>query len=252
LHRHRRIDVLSGTLWWTLVLPLLALGMLALWSDRAEPHWIAPALLPLSIHIGRSELISKRLARACLITGALFTLAVWASVKTNVFIWLANSAGELFGGYQPRYDLTNDLHAWGPGRSLLQQAVQSAVQRNGQMPTVVGTPHWMICAQAQVAVGKELAVGCYAVLPSDFDRWMPRQQWHKAHTLLLVQDSRYPVDVEREFPSRRSVATWRTQVRRGSHVVRTIHITELENTTGTAHWFDANHSAAETLPALGR
>ncbi len=235
LYRRRRTDELSQTLWLCFALPLGALTALCLWSDRAEPHWLAPALLPLGIHCARYDLISKRLGVISLVTGALVALSVWAAVKTDAFIQLASSQlGQALGGYRPRYDLTNDLYAWGPGRKLLRQAVEGVIRDSGHTPMVVGAPHWMVCAQAQLAVEGHVRTGCYSLLPNDFDRWTPRTEWRRASSILLVQDSRYPIDEAREFPERRVVSSWRTQVRRGSHVVRTIRISRLDRTHGVA------------------
>src|SRR5690606_25860782 len=130
------------------------------------------------------DMVSRRLTAFALGTGALFTLLVWLSVKTDVFVRLATSrTGQALGGYQPRYDLTNDLYAWGPGRRLLTQAVDDVVARTGRLPAVVGSPHWMICAQAQVALGKRVGVGCNSPLPTDFERWTPTERWRDAPTI---------------------------------------------------------------------
>lgn len=235
LTRHRRHDPASTVLWWSLVLPLTLLVPLSLWSARAEPHWIAPPLLALGIHAARKDLVSRRLASFALGTGALFALLVWGSVKTDLGIRFATSAtGQALGGYEPRYDLTNDLYAWGPGKRLLNQAVDAVVQKTGRLPAVVGSPHWMICAQAQVALGRRVGVGCNSPLPSDFDRWTPPERWRDAPTILLVNDSRYPIDLAADYPARSMTNSWRAQIRRADREVRTLTITQLDRTEGVA------------------
>lgn len=235
LTRHRRRDPASTVLWWSFVLPLGLLVPLCLWSNRAEPHWVAPPLLALGIHAARKDMVSRRLTAFALGTGALFTLLVWLSVKTDVFVRLATSrTGQALGGYQPRYDLTNDLYAWGPGRRLLTQAVDDVVARTGRLPAVVGSPHWMICAQAQVALGKRVGVGCNSPLPTDFERWTPTERWRDAPTILLVQDSRYPIDLAADYPTRSMTRSWRTQIRRADLEVRTLTITQLDRSEGVA------------------
>lgn len=235
LARHRRRDPASTVLWWSLIVPLVVLVPLCLWSNRAEPHWIAPPLLALGVHAARKDLVSRRLASIALGTGVLFTLLVWLSVKTDAGIRLANSSvGRALGGYEPRYDLTNDLYAWGPGKRLLNQAVDEVVQKTGRLPAVVGSPHWMICAQAQVALGKRLGVGCNSPLPTDFERWTPAERWRDAPTILLVQDSRYPIDLAADYPSRSMTRSWRTQILRGDLEVRTLTITQLDRSEGVA------------------
>ena len=235
LYAKRKSDPVSRLLWVSLAIPLSILSLLSLWAARAEPHWIAPALLPLGIHAARMERLPRRLGSICLATGAVLTLCVWLAVKTDAYIELATSPlGKALGGYQPRYDLTNDLYAWGPGQRVLRQAVDHVIATTGQRPVVVGAPHWMLCAQAQVAVRDRVPVGCHSILPTDFERWTPRAEWLGARTLLLVEDSRYPVLEIREFPARNVRATWRAQVRRGGQVVRTIRVTSLEKSRDVA------------------
>ncbi|HEU5073179.1 MAG TPA: glycosyltransferase family 39 protein [Polyangiaceae bacterium] len=235
LTRHRRRDPASTVLWWSLVVPLAVLVPLCLWSNRAEPHWIAPPLLALGVHAARKDLVSRRLVAIALGTGAVFTLFVWLSVKTDAVIRLATSkVGQAFGGYQPRYDLSNDLYAWGPGKRLLNQAVDDVVAKTGQLPAVVGSPHWMICAQAQVALGTRVGVGCNSPLATDFERWTPSERWREAPTILLVHDSRYPIDLAADYPSRSMTRSWRTQIRRADRVIRTLAITQLDRSEGVA------------------
>ena len=140
----------------------------------------------------------------------------------------------MFDTVAKRYDLTNDLYAWGPGKRLLTQAVEDVIARTGRMPAVVGSPHWMICAQAQVALGKRVGVGCNSPQPSDFDRWTPQERWRDAPTILLVQDSRYPIDLAADYPSRSMTRSWRTQIRRADRDVRTLIITQLDRSEGVA------------------
>ena len=246
LTRHRRRDPASTVLWWSLVVPLSVLVPLCLWSNRAEPHWIAPPLLALGIHAARKDMVSRRLTAFALGTGAVFTLLVWVSVKTDLFIRFATSApGQLVGGYQPRYDLTNDLYAWGPGKRLLNEAVNDVVAKTGRLPAVVGSPHWMVCAQAQVALGSRVGVGCNSPLYTDFDRWTPPERWKDAPTILLVHDSRYPIDLAADYPARSMTRSWRTQIRRAERDVRTLTITQLDLSEGVAR-------SAVTLPPKRR
>jgi hypothetical protein len=172
--RQRGDDPVTAWLWYATVIPALPLLVLCLWSDRAEPHWLAPAYLPLAVHLARSEVVSPKLARASLATGAVLTLLIWTAVKTDAYVRLASSGfGKLFGEYRPRYDLTNDLYAWGPGRQLLLNATRSAMTETHRLPVVVGAPHWMVCAQAQAAVQNRVAVGCQTPERTDFDDWLP-------------------------------------------------------------------------------
>ena len=221
LWRRRREDELSRLLWLCTVVPALPLILLCLWSRVAEPHWLAPAYLPLAIHLARGRAVGRKLAIGSLVTGAAVTLLAWTWVSTPLPLRVLGSH------YRARYDLANDLHAWGPGRDLLRQAVARALRETRQLPVVVG-PHWIVCAQAQAAVGHTVPVGCNTPLRDDFDRWFPRKRWFDAPVLLYVQDNRFELDPKRELPHRQVTSISRTAVRRAGTVIRTIRITRLE------------------------
>ena len=101
----------------------------------------------------------------------------------------------------------------------------------------------MICAQAQVALGKRVAVGCNSALATDFDTWAPSERWRDAPTILLVHDSRYPIDLAADYPSRSMTRSWRSHVRRADRLVRTITITQLDLSEGVAA-LETSYSAA--------
>jgi hypothetical protein len=223
LWRRRREDEVTWMLWLATVIPGSVLVVLCLWSRVAEPHWLAPALLPLGLHLGRSSAVSSRLAQWALGTGAALTLLVWALVKTPLGTRWPESL------YNPRYDLTNDLYVWGPAKRLLEDAVEQASMDSHTLPVVVG-PHWTVCAQAQVVVGRRVRVGCNSPLRDDFDRWFPRKEWLRAKTLLFVTDDRFAVDPSRELPERKVAAISRVGIRRGGRLVRTVQITRLDKT----------------------
>jgi len=229
LWRRRRDDELSRLLWLCTVVPALPLIVLCLWSRVAEPHWLAPVYLPLCIHLARGQAVGRKLAIGSLATGAVVTLLAWTWVSTSLPLrWLGRH-------YRARYDLANDLHAWGPGRDLMRETVTRALTDTKQLPVVVG-PHWIVCAQAQAAVGHAVPVGCNSPLRDDFDRWFPRARWLDAPVLLYVQDTRFTVDPEHELPHRRVTSISRATIRRGGQVVRTLRVTRLER--------DRHHAAA--------
>jgi len=226
LWRSRREDPVSAMLAWATVVPALPLLLLCMWSAKAEPHWVAPAFLPLAVHVGRSgSLIGRKLARSSLITGAAVTLLAFTWVVTPLPVWLL--------GRYATHDVSQDLYAWGPGRDLLLEAVQRSVLETHRMPVVVG-PHWVVCAQAQALVARKIPVGCNSPRQDDFDRWLPRRQWLNAPVVLYVQDDRFPVAAANELPDRYVSAISRTNVQRGGRVVRSIRITRLEKSRETA------------------
>jgi hypothetical protein len=227
LWRRRKEDDFCRVLWLATVIPGVPLVGLCLWSRVAEPHWLAPALLPLALHLGRSEVISARLGRWALASGAVLIGLVFVLAKTPLSTHLP---GDL---YQPRYDLTNDLHAWGPGRRLLEDSVEAAMGDTHELPVIVG-PHWTVCAQAQAAVGHRVPVGCNGPVRDDFDRWLPRSRWLAARTVLYVHDDRFAVDPGHELPQRQVTAVSKVGIRRGGRLIRTIHIARLEKTSEVA------------------
>jgi hypothetical protein len=195
-----------------------------LWSRVAEPHWIAPAYLALAVHYGRRDgLIGPRLAKASFAMGVVGVAVAALVVKTPIFV---QSLGP---HYRARYDLTNDLYAWGPGRSLLEEAVERSVVESHQLPVIVG-PHWIVCAQAHAALGARVPAGCNTPQRDDFDGWLPRDKWIDAPTLLYVTDSRFHLEPERELPGRTLRALHRMDILRGGVVVRTLRIARLEKT----------------------
>lgn len=225
LYRRRAEDAASRLLWLCTVVPGVVLAALCLWSKVAEPHWLAPAYLPLAIHAARSERVGPKLAVASLVTGAALTLLTWLWVATEL-------PPRLLGGlYQPKYDLANDLVAWGPGGRLLDDAVTRTALETHRLPVVVG-PHWVVCAQAQAALGNRAPVGCNTPQRDDFDRWYPRSRWLDAPVVLLVYDSRFPLDPKLELPGRTVKSRSKVEVRRGGRVVRTIWVTRLDKTEG--------------------
>lgn len=220
LARRWREDAVSSLLFWSFVVTALPLGLLCLWSRGAEPHWFAPAYLPLALHFGRAELVSRRLARASVITGASVVALAWLWIKTPL-------APKLLGHrYRPRYDLTNDLFAWQPGARLLERVLDDARERGVSTPVIVG-PHWIVCAQIHARFGRRVQVGCNGPRRDDFDTWYPRADWAKSERVLYVHDSRFDVDPSRELPGRSVRAVHKTEVVRAGTTVRTIWVTEM-------------------------
>jgi hypothetical protein len=217
----RKDDPVSHLLWIATVVPGAALVVLCLWSRVAEPHWLAPAYLPLGIQLGRSDVVGRKLALGSVITGAAIAALAWVWIKTDLPIELMGSH------YRARYDLANDLYTWGPARQLLDDAVETSMIDSAHLPVVVG-PHWVVCAQAQAAVGNKVPVGCNTPMRDDFDRWYPRKRWLDAPVILYVTDSRFHIDPEKELPNRTVKSISRVAIRRGGHVVRTVRIIRLD------------------------
>ncbi len=227
LRRSRTADPVSALLWRACVVPGALLGALCLWSRVAEPHWIAPMYLSLAVQLGRLPPLAARLQRIALSFGAI-------AVAFALFWVGTDYPPRLLGKhYHPRYDLTNDLYAWGPGKRLLNDVVQRTVLDAQRLPVVVG-PHWIICAQAQLAIGRSVRVGCNTPIPDDFDRWLPREKWRSAAVVLYVHDSRFDVVPSEALPGRVERSRSKVDVLRGGRVVRTLWVTRLDLSDGLA------------------
>ena len=107
---------------------------------------------------------------------------------------------------------------------------------DGRTPVVVG-PHWIVCAQAAAALGARLPeplphqaalrVGCHSEQSADFAKWLPPSAWHDASSLVFVQDDRFPVDTDQEFPNYAPRQITRVPLWRGGRLVRTVRFTWL-------------------------
>jgi hypothetical protein len=223
LYRRRRRSGSERVLQLTVAFAFFPLVLLCLYSPVAEPHWLGPAYLGLAIFLGNSQAVRRWLGLCAAVVGLVMVLLGWAWVRTDLPI----QVGDALGGYEPRLDPSNDLYAWNTGAPMLLEAVEQAQKRTGRTPTVVG-PHWVVCAQAEVALGGRVPVGCDTPVEDDYDRWLPRVRWREAATVLFVSDSRFETDApfslaEHELVSRREV-----EVRRGGRLVRTISLLELD------------------------
>jgi dolichyl-phosphate-mannose-protein mannosyltransferase len=223
LYRRRPRSTSERLIQLTVACAFFPLLLLCLYSPVAEPHWLAPAYLGLALFAGQSDAVHRWLGLCSAVVGLVMVVLGWAWVRTDLPI----RVGDAFGGYEPRYDPSNDLYAWNTGAPALREAVEQAQKRTGRSPTVVG-PHWVVCAQAEVALGGKIAVGCDTPVEDDYDRWLPRVRWREAATVLFVSDSRFETDPpyslgEHELISRREV-----EVRRGGRLVRTISVLELD------------------------
>lgn len=252
LHKTRASDPILRLLWLSSVVPAVPLLILCLWSKQAEPHWIAPAYLSLAVALAKTSVVTRTVARSSVVVGALVIVIAWTAIATPLPVRVLGAS------YRPRFDISNDMYAWGPARSLLLDALRSTTLDRGAPPVVVG-PHWTVCAQAQAALGHQAAVGCNTPLRDDFDRWLPRQRWLSAPSVLFVYDDRFPVDPRRALGLRTITAKSHVRVRRGGQTVRTVYVVRLDKPEDLAQpaGGSADNPAAASIarsksgPALG-
>jgi hypothetical protein len=182
--RDRR-DATGALLFLASVVPAAVLVPLALWSRVAEPHWIAPALLSLGPALARSsETPSRRLVVSAAAIAATFVVAVYAWVLVPGALSLAPAS------YDARYDIANELYGWPEVLDAVHEVVAAQASPGLEGVSVVG-PHWVICAQLDADLRGDVRVGCDTPIPDDFDRWWPRDAWHRADAIVWVSDDRF-------------------------------------------------------------
>lgn len=223
-----RQERLDRALRFHLLLPLVPLIFLAAFTG-AEADWLTPAYLVLSLHVARMPPLRRSLGWTCLGTGYGIAFLGWCWLRTPLPV----TTGQWLGGYDPALDTSNDFYAWGPGKALLEEAVQSARERTGQTPIVVG-PHWNVCAQAEVALAGQVHVGCDSPEHDDYDLWSDPAIWTSAQTLLFVTDSRFHRAPPESFHGRAAVAVHRTVVERFGQTVRAVSVSEFDRDEDTA------------------
>lgn len=206
----------------TLLIPLLPMALLAAFGTT-EVDWLAPAYLTLSVHFARAAPVRVTLLKSCLAVGWGIALLGWCWLRTELPV----VTGQLLGGYEPSQDTSNDFYAWGPGRQLVDEAVEAVHERTGQVPIVVG-PHWAVCAQAEVALGGQVHVGCDSLELDDYDSWSNPDAWSNAQTILFVTDSRFHDVPPATFYGRTASAVHSTLVERFGRGVRRIDVVEFE------------------------
>ncbi len=207
------------------LVPLLLLGV----CTTTETDWLTPAYLALSLHATLAPPLRKGLVRSCFGLGMAVALLGWAWLRTD----LPFATGRLLGGYDPSLDSSNDLYAWGPGKTLLETAVMTAHERTGRTPIVVG-PHWAVCAQAEVALGRHFHVGCDSVEVDDYDDWSDPALWADVQTILFVTDTRFHRAPPETFYGRPALAVHHVNVERFGQTVRGISVTEFDRDESTA------------------
>jgi len=225
---HRRS--LTGVLLWNATaVPLVVLAPLCLWSRVAEPHWLAPALLALPIHLALrmtegTVVVRRRLALATVASAAAF------SVAAHAWVLLPQVSALVPASYDPRFDIANELYGWPEVvTSVRRLATEEHTPLEAPGSVVVVGPHWVVCAQLHALLRDDLPVGCAGPQRDDFDDWLPRAQWERADTLIYVTDNRFPEpDFGKLFPDRVLKHQTRLRIFRGGKVARLFTLAVLE------------------------
>lgn len=219
LARERRRDPLSWMLFLSFALPIVPLLGLCLWSPVAEPHWIAPALLALPLHVARRAGEKPLASRRWFVAAA--SLAAALTAAAHAWVLVPSSARLLPSSADPKVDIANELYGWPTAVQVVKELMASAgtpFDPEGRDVVVVG-PHWTICAQLHAAL-PGVRVGCATPVRDDFDAWLPREQWRKAEHVLFVTDNRYPGDGAAQLPAHVRSGQSRVRIMRGGKSAR--------------------------------
>lgn len=215
----RRRDGASMLLFDAFAIPILPLIALSVWSRVAEPHWIAPALLALPLHVARGgedlTLASRRWMLAA--TG----LAATLTVAAHAWVLVPAAARLLPASSDPKLDIASELYGWPTVLPTVKEQTATAAtpfDPTGREVIVVG-PHWTVCAQLHAGL-PGVRVGCASPEPDDFDAWLPRAQWRAAEHVLFVTDNRFPGDGAAELPAHVKAEHARVRIMRGGRTAR--------------------------------
>jgi hypothetical protein len=235
LVRERSRDAISRLLFFAFAIPILPLVALCLWSPVAEPHWIAPALLVLPLHVARrggalasAALGSRRTFLIATTVAALFTLSAHA------WVLIPESARLMPTEADAKLDIANELYGWPTAIGAVKEQMKGAgtpFDPEGREVVVVG-PHWTVCAQLQAGL-PGIHVGCATPVPDDFDRWLPREHWRKAEHVLFVTDNRFPGDGGEQLPAHVQTGRSRVRVLRAGKTARIFELVLYERRAST-------------------
>lgn len=186
--RDHRTDAVTSSLFLLAALFAVPLALLCLWSRVAEPHWLAPAYLPLAIAWARRPdplRFPRAVGRTLVPISASLVVLVHAYVLTDLFPRLAGAS------YEGRYDLANDMRMFPAANETLHDALRIATLRGPTL--VVVAPHWTIAAQLATVLppGTRITTASPLAEDDDFRRWIPADERDAASVILYVTDDRF-------------------------------------------------------------
>lgn len=220
--RAARADSPSGSTLWTLtVIAGAPLVLLSLASPRAEPHWIAPALLTLAVAAALLPALSPtpRFVRRALGVAGAISLAAHAWVLVPASRALAPRSADL------RWDIASELFGWPEIAARVSREIRELAPAPGEL--ALAGPHWTVCAQLAAALPK-VDVGCATPGGDDFDRWLPRARWTRAQYVVWVTDNRFDDDGGKHLPLHAERSRARVEIARGGRLARVFEIVVYE------------------------
>jgi len=196
--------------WRVGLMAWVPLAAMCVFTREAEPHWAVMAYLPLLGSLGLwAAARAPRVLRAGVLLGVVVQTVLWLHLATPLFMPFVSD------GYEPRYDLANDLRGWRELAPTLRRELAS-----GRVDRVVGY-HYTVCGQLVAALDDLDAVVCASRRRDAFDflRGGASGRPEEGSDLLYVRDNRY----DEPGPQRLRCDAWDaerwSEVRRAGRVV---------------------------------
>lgn len=224
LWRRRAEDPISRCLLWASWPMLLVGGLLILLIPGAEPHWTAAGYLPLVMALGamlppllRRSRLGRILAGSAAILGFIVAVGFEVHVLTDLGVRLMPAS------YQPRYDLSNELHGWPTVADTLAQQVRK-LTRSRSKPLVAAC-HYTTCSQLRFAARGRFAVVCPSPRIDQFD-FEPGGDGSMqiGKNLLYLWDERFPFSTEKLYSCKKQYFIKKINITRASRIVRKFKI----------------------------
>ena len=215
LFRARKDDAATSLLATNMLASLLVLLPVSIFARTSEPHWLAPVYLPIAIYAGTQDPI--RFARKAAYLAA--------AMSAFVYAWVLSPSLSKLWPTEPSADITNELFGW-PSTlvSVIDTVDASRTPLAGNDVVVVGL-HWTVCGQLRAGLPREIDVGCMTHGGDDWDTWLPRDQWMKRGTVILVTTDRLGMDRPEElFPDFAMEGDSRVSMFRAGRPMRVFHI----------------------------
>ena len=228
--RRRSVDPVARALFVLFALTAAPLVGLCVWSRVAEPHWVAPAYLPLAVAWGRRPAALPSWLRDNLLrVAAAFVAVVHLYVLTDIFPRLAGAS------YDGRYDLANDMRMFPAAAGMLR--AELLVAARGDRRVVVVAPHWTIAAQLAGVLPSGTLIttaGGSSSADGDFPRWVSAWTRDRADAVLFVSDDRFGTGASEHLTARPTEGRASFTLARGGRPVRRLQLRTLGPPEGAA------------------
>jgi hypothetical protein len=142
-----------------------------------------------------------------------------------VYAWVLSSTLSKVWPMEPKADITNELFGWPSTLTSVQETVEAARTPLDSNDVVVVGLHWTVCGQLRAGLPRAIDVGCMTHGGDDWDTWLPRDQWMKRGTVILVTTDQLGMDRPEElFPDFALDGDSRVSLFRGGRPMRVFHI----------------------------